>query len=131
MQNINHITLNYNGESISLPVYHNGVDLEWLPELGEYLQDILDQIPKPMTQNYTPVSYQILEYRPIRPNPSPTGEIHITHIITFNSNPHRTQLFSRIELERAFSEAFWDDADFVSKVITTYNTITVVIESSN
>ena len=57
MQNINYITINYNGESISLPVYHDGVDPEWIPELEEYLQDILDQFPKDFLKTYYPSRY--------------------------------------------------------------------------
>ena len=42
----NNITINYNGETISLPVIHNGVDHQGINELKEYLQGILDQFPE-------------------------------------------------------------------------------------
>lgn len=125
------LTIKYNGSDIQIPIITNTHPEEYpLDPIQEYLQDNLDQLPKHITQNYIPISYQLLEYKFLWPNLSPTGNVHITHIVTFNLNPHRTQLFSRIELERAFSEAFWDP-DFVCKVITTYNTITVIIDGSN
>ena len=55
----NNITINYNGETISLPVIHNGVDHQGINELKEYLQGILDQFPEDFLKTYHPVSHQV------------------------------------------------------------------------
>ena len=95
---INNITINYNGESISLPVSHNGVDLEWIPELREYLQDILDQFPKNFLKTYHPLSYITTTHN--------TGRV--THVIIFQLRDMKTPLELTDITKEEIIELFYD-----------------------
>ena len=92
----NNISINYLNNQISLLVIHDGVDLAWLSELGEYFQDILDQLPEDFKKAYHPLSYIIT-----------TGESEVTHVVIF----HRYAK-TRYELTEAFklelTEIFYD-----------------------
>lgn len=95
---INHIAINYNQESISLPVIHNGVDLEWIPELREYLQDILDQFPKDFIKTYYPLSYTTTTHN--------TGRV--TNVITFQLKDMKTPLELIDITKEEIIELFYD-----------------------
>ncbi len=95
---INHISLNYNKESISLPVSHNGVDLEWIPELREYLQDILDQFPKDFLKTHYPLSYITTTHN--------TGKF--THVIIFQLRDMKTPLELTDITKEEIIELFYD-----------------------
>jgi hypothetical protein len=99
------ITINYNGEPISLPVYNNGVDIEWLrvdpewiPELREYLQDILDQFPKDFLETYYPLGYITTTYD--------TG--NVTHIMIFKLRDMKTPLELTDTTKDEIIELFYD-----------------------
>lgn len=95
---INYLTINYNGESISLPVYHNGVDFEWLPELREYLQDILDQFPKNFLKTYCPLGYCTTTHN--------TGRV--THVIIFQLRDMKPPLELTDITKEEIIELFYD-----------------------
>ena len=68
-----HISINYLNNPTSLLVIHDGVDLTWLSELGEYFQYILDQLPEDFKKAYHPLSYTIT-----------TDGSEATHIVIFH-----------------------------------------------
>lgn len=79
---LDNITINYDGESISLPVIHNGVDPKWILELREYLQDILDQFPKDFLKTYYPLSYTTTIH----------NTLEVVHVIIFQLKNKKTPL---------------------------------------
>lgn len=95
---INYISIHYNRESISLPVIHNGVDLEWLPELREYLQDIIDQFPNDILKTYYPLSYTTTTHN--------TGRV--THVIIFQLKDMKTPLELTDITKEEIIELFYD-----------------------
>lgn len=95
---LNHITINHNQESISLPVIHNGVDLEWIPELREYLQDILDQFPNDILKTYYPLSYTTTTHN--------TGRV--THVMILQLRDMRTPLELTDATKEEIIELFYD-----------------------
>ena len=99
------ITINYNGESISLPVYNYGVDIdwlrvdpEWIPELREYLQDILDQFPKDFLETYYPLGYITTTHD--------TGKV--THVMLFHLKDMKTPLELTDTTKDKITELFYD-----------------------
>lgn len=99
------ITINYNGESLSFPVYNYGVDIEWLrvdhewiPELREYLQDILDQFPKDFLETYYPLGYITTTHT--------TG--NVTHVILFHLRDMKTPLELTDTTKEEIIELFYD-----------------------
>lgn len=119
MQNyITHIFLNYNQESISLPVIHNGVDLEWIPELRESLQDILDQFPKDFLKTYYPLSYTTTTHN--------TGRV--THVIIFQLRDMKTPLELTDTTKKEITELFYDSYfSWPDKPILLQNPSSVII----
>ena len=121
---INHITINYNQESISLPVIHNGVDLEWIPELREYLQDILDQFPKDFLKTYYPLSYTTTTHD--------TGKI--IHVTIFQLMDMETPLELTDITKEEIIELFYDqDFSWPDKpiLLQTYNSVIIINQGYN
>ena len=95
---INYISIHYNRESISLPVIHNGVDLEWIPELREYLQDMIDQFPQDILKTYYPLNYTTTTHN--------TGKI--TNVIIFQLMDMKTPLELTDITKEEIIELFYD-----------------------
>lgn len=95
---INYISIHYNNESISLPVIHNGVDLEWIPELQEFLQYILDQFPENFLKTYHPSGYITTTEE--------TG--NVTHVMLFQLKYEETPLELTDTTKEEILELFYD-----------------------
>lgn len=119
------ITINYNGEPTSLPVYINGVDIEglqadpqWVPELREYLQDILDQFPENFLKTYYPSGYITTTEE--------TG--NITHVMLFQLKYGETPLELTDTTKEEIIELFYDpNFSWPDKPVLLQNSSSIII----
>lgn len=104
--NIDNITITYDQKPIYLPVIHHGVDQEWITELREYLQDILDQFPKDFLKTYYPLSYTVTLH----------NNLEVVHVIIFHLKDKKTPLELTNTTKEEIINLFYDpDFSFPDK----------------